>query len=107
MSHKDKNLLEIERNFKLIMSNSNDLISILNEQFEHILINESAYYAILGYKKEGIIGKRLREFVHPEQIPLAAKREYSLNIEIHDSIITKFEKEEIHDVISNLLMNAI
>ncbi|MFX1569998.1 MAG: PAS domain S-box protein [Promethearchaeota archaeon] len=39
--------------------------------------------------------------------PLAVKREHSINTEIHDSIITKFEKEEIHDVISNLLTNAI
>ena len=39
--------------------------------------------------------------------PLAAKREHSINISIHESIITKFEKEEIYDVISNLLMNAI
>lgn len=39
--------------------------------------------------------------------PLAAKREHSINVEILDSILTKFEKEEIHDVISNLLINAI
>ncbi|MFX1418276.1 MAG: PAS domain S-box protein [Promethearchaeota archaeon] len=39
--------------------------------------------------------------------PLSAKREHSINIEIHDTIITRFEKEEIHDVVSNLLMNAI
>ena len=39
--------------------------------------------------------------------PLVAKREHSINIEIHDAIITNFEKEEIHDVISNLLINAI
>lgn len=39
--------------------------------------------------------------------PLSAKREQSINTEIPDSIITRFEKEEIHDVISNLLINAI
>ena len=39
--------------------------------------------------------------------PLVAKREHSINLEIQDTIITKFEKEEIHDVISNLLINAI
>ncbi|MFX1296798.1 MAG: PAS domain S-box protein, partial [Promethearchaeota archaeon] len=39
--------------------------------------------------------------------PLAVKREHSFNVEIHDSIITRFEKEEIHDVLSNLLTNAI
>lgn len=39
--------------------------------------------------------------------PLAAKREHSINTEIQGPIITFFEKEEIHDVISNLLINAI
>lgn len=39
--------------------------------------------------------------------PLAVKREHSINVEIPDFILTKFEKEEIHDVISNLLINAI
>ena len=49
----------------------------------------------------------LINFCVDELHPLAAKREHSLNIEIQDSIIIRFEKEEIHDVISNLLMNAI
>ena len=39
--------------------------------------------------------------------PLSAKRQQSINLEIHDSIMARFEKEEIHDVISNLLINAI
>jgi two-component system sensor histidine kinase VicK len=39
--------------------------------------------------------------------PLISKREHSINIEISEPIITRFEKEEIHDVVSNLLLNAI
>jgi signal transduction histidine kinase len=39
--------------------------------------------------------------------PLIAQREHSINYEIHDSIMIRFEKEEIHDVIINLLTNAI
>ncbi|KKK44257.1 hypothetical protein LCGC14_0604520 [marine sediment metagenome] len=35
------------------------------------------------------------------------KRRHSVNLEVHDSLIARFEKEEIHDVISNLLINAI
>jgi PAS domain S-box-containing protein len=38
---------------------------------------------------------------------LAIQREHSINIEIADSIIARFEKEEIHDVLTNLLTNAI
>jgi PAS domain S-box-containing protein len=49
----------------------------------------------------------LVNFCVEELHPLSAQRGHSINIEIHDSIITKFEKEEIHDVISNLLTNAI
>ncbi len=38
---------------------------------------------------------------------LANKREHSINIEVPNSLIALFEKEEIHDVINNLLLNAI
>ena len=34
-------------------------------------------------------------------------RNHIINLEIHDTIITYFEKEQIHQVISNLLNNAI
>ncbi|MFW9828062.1 MAG: PAS domain S-box protein [Candidatus Thorarchaeota archaeon] len=39
--------------------------------------------------------------------PIIAQREHSINADIHESIMLKFEKEEIHDVIINLLTNAI
>ncbi len=38
---------------------------------------------------------------------LTAEREHSINMELPNSLIAKFEKEEIHDVIINLLKNAI
>ncbi len=38
---------------------------------------------------------------------IARKREQSVNIDLPDSIIVRFEKEEIYNVISNLLINAI
>jgi len=38
---------------------------------------------------------------------LAVGREHSINMELPNSLIAKFEKEEIHDVIINLLKNAI
>ena len=34
-------------------------------------------------------------------------RNHSINVELHDKLITQFEKEQIHQVISNLLNNAI
>jgi PAS domain S-box-containing protein len=67
----EQSLKETEKQFKMIASNSNDLISILDENFKHIFINEPAYYNILGYKKEEILGKRPREFTHPEDLKRA------------------------------------
>jgi len=34
-------------------------------------------------------------------------RNHSINLQLHDELITSFEKEQIHQVISNLLTNAI
>ncbi len=34
-------------------------------------------------------------------------RNHTINVELHDKLITQFEKEQIHQVISNLLNNAI
>ncbi len=49
----------------------------------------------------------LIRFCTHELHSLAVQREHSINIEIVDSIIARFEKEEIHDVITNILSNAI
>ncbi len=38
---------------------------------------------------------------------LAETRNHTINLNIYDKLIAKFEKEKIHDVISNLLINAI
>ncbi|TET57633.1 MAG: PAS domain S-box protein, partial [Promethearchaeota archaeon] len=64
----EQNLKESEKKFNLIVNNVNDLIAILNQDFEHIFINENAYYSVLGYKKEEVLGKRPRDFAHPEDI---------------------------------------
>ncbi|MFX1363316.1 MAG: PAS domain S-box protein [Promethearchaeota archaeon] len=64
----EKNLKETEKIFKLIADNSNDLIAILNKDFKHVFINESAYYSVLGYRKDEILGKRPRDFAHPDDL---------------------------------------
>ncbi|MFX1260386.1 MAG: ATP-binding protein [Promethearchaeota archaeon] len=38
---------------------------------------------------------------------LAKTRNHNISVEIHDKLITKFAKEELHDVITNLLINSI
>ncbi|MFX1501796.1 MAG: PAS domain S-box protein [Promethearchaeota archaeon] len=69
----EKNLKETEKKFKLIADNSNDLIAILNKDFEHIYINENAYYSVLGYRKEEVLGKRPRDFTHPDDLKRVSK----------------------------------
>ncbi|MCK4370955.1 MAG: PAS domain S-box protein, partial [Candidatus Lokiarchaeota archaeon] len=65
MTIKDEEQVIPKKKYKLILDNSNDLIAILNKDFEHEYINERAYLNILGYSKEDIIGKRVRDFTHP------------------------------------------
>ena len=69
----EKDLKDAEKKLKLILDNSNDLISLLNRDFIHELINEKAYLNILGYSKDDIIGKRVREFIHPDDIVRSSK----------------------------------
>lgn len=59
--------------YQLIIENTNDLITILNHNFEHEFINKNAYFNTLGYTEEEIIGKKPREFTHPDDLLRAAK----------------------------------
>ncbi len=68
----EQNLKETEEKFRLIANNTNDLIAIFNKNFEHIFINENAYYSVLGYKKEEVIGKKTRDFAHPIDLKLVS-----------------------------------
>ncbi|MFX0059302.1 MAG: PAS domain-containing protein, partial [Candidatus Heimdallarchaeota archaeon] len=63
----------LETKFHFLLENTNDLITFLNEKFEHEFINEKAYLKILGYTSKEIIGKRLRDFVHPLDIKRGVK----------------------------------
>ncbi|MFX0138874.1 MAG: PAS domain-containing protein, partial [Candidatus Hodarchaeota archaeon] len=57
----------------LIMENVNDLITIINKNFQHEYINENAYFNLLGYKKEEILGHTALEVIHPDDIKRAGK----------------------------------
>ncbi len=69
----EQNLKTIEKKFKLIANNTTDLIAILNKNFEHIYINENAYSSVLGYGKEEVLGKRPRDFTHPDDLKRVSK----------------------------------
>ncbi len=61
----------IEDIYQFIIENTNELFAVLNKNFKHEFINKSAYLKVLGYTEEDIIGKRPRDFVHPDDITLA------------------------------------
>ncbi len=69
----EKQLSESEEKYKLILENVNDLITIINENLEHEYINEKAYFDLLGYSKEDIIGKTPLTPLHPNDVKKALK----------------------------------
>ncbi len=75
LEHKEseKFVNQSEEKFKMILENTNDLITIINEEFRHEYINEKTYFNLLGYKEEDIIGKKPLIPLHPDDIKIAEK----------------------------------
>ena len=92
MSSKDS--FDAKEKYKLVLDNTNDLIAILNHNFEQEFINEKAYLNVLGYSVEDIIGKRPRDFTHPDDISRVSKaiKEGLLNGEIKEDFRIKHKK---------------
>lgn len=57
-------------------------------------------------KKKGDLASLIRS-AKKEVESLALKREIKINLDIHDELVTEFEEERIHEVLINLLGNAI
>ena len=68
----DENDVRKEEMYHFLIQNTNDLIAVLNENFEHEFINEPTYLKVLGYSEEDLIGKHPQDFTHPEDIPRVA-----------------------------------
>jgi len=62
----EQRLKKSEERYRLIIENANDLIFILNSNYEYELINEKTHLKILGYSKEDLMGKNALEFLHPD-----------------------------------------
>ncbi|MHA1271730.1 MAG: PAS domain S-box protein [Candidatus Helarchaeota archaeon] len=69
----EKKLLRSEEKYRLISENANDLIAIINNLGKYEYINESIYQKLTGYSKKEIIGKNVRNFLHPEDIKIFKK----------------------------------
>ena len=69
----DRKLKESEEKYRLISENANDLIEIMNQNFEYEFVNEDAHKRIMGYGKEDLIGKSALDFLHPDDLGKAVK----------------------------------
>ncbi len=65
-------VLEGEERFRLLVENSLDAIAILNEDGT-IRYESPSFERVLGYRPEDHIGKNPFEFVHPDDVPDAAR----------------------------------
>jgi len=59
-------LKESEAKYRLITENANDLIVIVNENFEYEYINEQVHRRLRGISKNDRIGKTVLSIIHPE-----------------------------------------
>ncbi|MHA1489986.1 MAG: PAS domain S-box protein [Promethearchaeota archaeon] len=67
----EQKLKESEEKYRLITENTNDLIAILNKKLEMEYINEKTHLKTLGYNNDDIIGKKVLNFIHPDDIQLS------------------------------------
>ncbi|MFX0023650.1 MAG: ATP-binding protein [Candidatus Hermodarchaeota archaeon] len=73
-------ILMLERRYQLITENANDLIAMLNTNYEYEYVNEKAYHTILGYSKKDLIGKKVWELINPDDVQrLVTSRQISTN----------------------------
>ncbi|MFX0071934.1 MAG: PAS domain-containing protein, partial [Candidatus Hermodarchaeota archaeon] len=63
-----KKTIDSEEMFKLISENANDVILIVNENSIIKYVNQRPLQSLTGYSPEEIIGKKPREFIHPDYL---------------------------------------
>ncbi len=67
----EKAIKDSEEKYRIIAENANDLIAIVNRNFEFEYINEPLFFSVLGYKNGDLIGKSGFDLIHPDDIKLA------------------------------------
>jgi len=69
----EQKLRESEEKYRVITESANDIISIINENFELEYQNEEATYNILGYTNEEILSQPALERLHPDEVKSVTK----------------------------------
>ncbi|MFX1500246.1 MAG: ATP-binding protein [Promethearchaeota archaeon] len=69
---------------ELITENAEDLITIYGVNFDMEFINEKAHFKLLGYLKEDLIGKKRKEFIHPN--------DFEKSMEMRENLIQNGEE---------------
>lgn len=64
-------LRESELRFKRLVQYSNDIIVMIDGNAEYLSVSDSAM-ATLGYEPEELVGSRVTDFVHPDDVGVAA-----------------------------------
>lgn len=57
----------IEIDYCLLTDSANDMIAILNQEFQYNYINRK-FSEVLGYSRKYLLGKRPQDFLHPEDL---------------------------------------
>ncbi len=68
----EQKLIDSEEKYRLITENVYDLIGILDKNFKYEFLNEKTFLRVLGYSNADLIGKSALNFIHPDDVELAA-----------------------------------
>ena len=69
----EQDLLESEERYRRITENINDLIYVLNQEYEFEYINEDMFIKLLGYGINDVIKNSVLNYIHPKDTELALK----------------------------------
>ena len=61
----EKKIIESEEKYRLLAENINEIIVVIDDKFQVEYINEEVYKKVLGTTKKDILGKKILDFVHP------------------------------------------